>query len=163
MPRPAGSGCPVWTMMRKLHRENVPFSGKSLASMANNLLAVGADFESCPRIDAARVATTLDLTPSKGRVSVLLAEGLKVTAYGGRLRRYRLHDVDPIRICRHYRVCSVTGIARRAAFEFWLATRARRREAATGCADENRQHLTQHVQSGQAIRFPGQRDTESAG
>ena len=31
-----------------------------------------------PRIDAARVVTTLGLTPSEGRVAALLAEGLKV-------------------------------------------------------------------------------------
>ena len=49
------------------------FGGRRVAA-----LVLMVDPASRPRIDAQRVATTLGLTPSEGRMSALLAEGLKV-------------------------------------------------------------------------------------
>ena len=49
------------------------FGGRRVAA-----LVLVVDPARRPRIDAGRVATTLGLTPSEGRMSALLAEGLKV-------------------------------------------------------------------------------------
>ena len=64
------------------------FGGRRVAA-----LVLVVDPARRPRIDAQRVATTLGLTPSEGRVSALLAEGLKAheiaTAAGWRVNYVR--------------------------------------------------------------------------